>query len=489
MRKIILLFLAFVAVASADAKGLRLPNVLSDNMVLQSNKDVNLWGWADAGKTVSITTSWTGTKAVTAKVGKDGRWKTTVRMPKASYTPLSITFTDGKDKVTLSNILSGEVWLCAGQSNMEMPIEGFGNCPTEGYNDVVLDAKYHQGIRFVKIPSVMRTVPMEDAQCKWEVTSMESVRRASATGYFFAHLLNTALDIPVGLIMANKGGSRVESWLTEDNLKKYTDESLDSATNVKKFRWDFHYPLYWGNGTVNPVINYTIKGILFYQGCSNVGDPNNKYSDNLALLVKQWRNQFTGKTPTDAEPTAEGKDIPFYFVEIAPYWQDDMQGTAAALLREQQKRASERMPNSALVCTNDLVYPWETKQIHPTQKRQVGERLAYHALVKNYGQSGFMCESPEVSNVKFVGDTCIVGIKNDYEAVSRFEQLEGFELAGEDKVFHKADGYHDWQKGGYVLTSAEVKKPVAVRYCFRNFQLGNIKNRGGLPLFPFRSDK
>jgi len=477
MKKYFLLVFALIACLTINAKGLKLPHMLSDNMVLQQNTDVTLWGWDDPNKVVNITTSWTGKKVIVARADKDGKWQAKVKMPKASYTPLSITFADMNSKITLNNILAGEVWVCAGQSNMEMPIQGFGNCPVEGYQDVVLDAKNHQGIRFCKIPSMMRQEPQYDADCKWEVTTMESVRRASATGYFFARMLNNALDIPVGLIMANKGGSRVESWLTKENLEKYCpSETLDSIQNTKKFQWDFLYPLYWGNATFNPILNYTVKGILFYQGCSNVGDPDNKYSDNLALLVKQWRQQF-----------GQG-DIPFYFVEIAPYWQDDMQGTAAALLREQQKRAQSIIPNSALVCTNDLVYPWETKQIHPTQKRQVGERLAYHALVKNYGQEGFMCESPEVSTIEFSNDTCYVNIKNDYGAISRFEDIQGFELAGEDKVFHKADAYHYYIKG-IIITCPEVKEPKYVRYCFRNFQLGNVKNAAGLPLFPFRSDK
>lgn len=460
-----------------NAKGLRLPHMLSDNMVLQQNTEVTLWGWDDPNKAINITTSWTEKKVIVARTDKNGKWQAKVMMPEASYTPLSITFFDGSSRITLNNILAGEVWVCAGQSNMEMPVQGFGNCPVEDYQDVVLDAKKHSGIRFCKIPSIMRTEPQEDADCKWEVTSMESVRRASATGYFFARMINNALDIPVGLIMANKGGSRVESWLTKENLQKYCpDEELDSAAITKKFEWDYHYPLLWGNGTFNPILNYTVKGILFYQGCSNVGDAGNKYSENLSHLVQQWREQF-----------GQG-DIPFYFVEIAPYWYDDMQGIAGALLREQQKRAQSIIPNSALVGTNDLVYPWETQQIHPTQKRQVGERLAYHALVKNYGQEGFMCESPEVSTVEFSNDTCYVNIKNDYGAISRFEDIQGFELAGADKVFHKADAYHYWTKG-IIITCPEVKEPKYVRYCFKNFQLGNVKNAAGLPLFPFRSDK
>lgn len=475
MNKRFLFGTMMVACAVGVQAKVKLPHILGDNMILQQNTEARLWGTAKKGSAVSVTVSWSDA-VYQAKVGKDGKFLVRVKTPAASYTPLQITFDDGDGKVMLKNVLAGEVWVCAGQSNMEMPIEGFGNCPVEGYNDVVLDAKNRSGIHFVKIPSIMSTKPLDDADCHWDVTTMETVKNASATGYFFARMVNQTLDIPVGLVMANKGGSRVESWLTEENLKRYTDENLDSVAMTKNFKWDFHYPLLWGNGTFNPILNYTVGGIIFYQGCSNVGDPGNKYSDNLKLLVEQWRSQF------------DCGEIPFYFVEIAPYWNDDVNGDWGSKLREQQVRASHIIPNSALVCTNDLVYPWETKQIHPAMKRQVGERLALHALVKTYGQKGFMCDSPEMKECRFEGEECIVSVRNDYDAIAPFTDVIGFELAGDDSVFHPAVAEHDWQRGGYVVSSPEVKKPVAVRYCFRNFQQGNIHNRGGLPMFPFRSD-
>lgn len=359
---------------------------------------------------------------------------------------------------------------------MEMPVEGFGNCPVEGYHEAVTDARHRAAIRFVKIPSEMRMTPQDDADCHWEVTTMESVRRASATGYFFARTLHDVLDVPVGLVMANKGGTRVESWLTEDNLRLHTDEPLDSAAIVSRYsQWDYHRPLVWGNGTFNPILNYTARGIIYYQGCSNVGNPGNQYSERLALLVQQWREQM-------------GAHLPFYFVEIAPYWYDNADGDWGARLREQQQRAAKIIPNSALVCTNDLAYPYELKQIHPCQKRQVGERLAWHALVRDYAVQGIMCNSPQVRDVRFEGSECVVSIKDDYDAVSRFDDVEGFELAGIDRVFYPATATHDWQRGGYIVSSPDVPAPVAMRYCFKNFQIGNVKGRSGLPLFPYRSD-
>lgn len=472
MKRLFTFIVLALVVAGAQAK-VRLPHVLGDNMILQQNSEANLWGWAKPGAKVEITTSW-ASKAYTVKADKNGKWAVKVTTPAASYNPLSITFNDG-EKLSLNNILSGEVWVCAGQSNMEMPVKGFGNCPVEGYNQAVIEAHNYRGIHYVKIPSVMSSKPLDDAQCEWKVVDATTVGDASATGYFFAQVVNKALNIPVGLIMANKGGTRVESWLDRDYLTKNTKEDLDSTHMVKKFKWDFHYPLLWGNGTFHPILNYTVKGILYYQGCSNVGDPAGQYTRRLADLVAQWRRDF------------KQGELPFYFVQIAPYFYDDKNGDAGARLREQQFNAAKVIPNSGIVCTDDLVYSYESQQIHPCQKRQVGERLAFQALNKTYGMKNILCESPEFKDMKISGDTCFIHLKNDYDAISRYEALEGFEVAGEDRVFHKANAYYYWTKG-IIITCPAVKKPVAVRYAFRNWGYGNVKNAALLPLFPFRTD-
>lgn len=466
--------MALAAFATSAGARVRLPHLLGDGMIVQQQTDVRLWGWDKPGTTVKATTSWSDQTA-TAKTDKNGRWILTVRTPKAGYTPLSITFDDGDGTTTLKDVLAGEVWVCAGQSNMEMPLRGFDNCPVEGYNNEVVNASQYKGIHYVKIPSVMSMQPLDDANCQWQTISPTTVGDCSATGYFFAQTVNRALDIPVGLILANKGGTRVESWLDADNLKKYTDESLDSMTNVKKYPGDYLRPLVWGYGTFSPILNFTVKGILFYQGCSNVGAPGDQYSQRLKLLVEQWRRDF------------KLGQIPFYFVQIAPYYNGDVNGTAGPLLREQQLKASKIIPNSDIVCTEDLVYPYETQQIHPTMKKPVGQRLAYIALHHDYGMTSLMCESPQFKEMTISNDTCFVRLTNDYRAISRYEDIQGFEVAGVDKVFHPAKAFYDWNKG-LCITSPEVKAPVAVRYCFHNFQLGNVANGGGLPLFPFRTD-
>ena len=449
----------------------RLPHLISDGMVIQQNSEVRLWGWDTPGKTVTVSTSWSSETSQTV-TGKDGRWLLTVNSPEASFTPLSITFDDG-EQTTVENVLSGEVWVCAGQSNMEMPVKGFSNCPVKDYNLEILDAP--DGIRSVKLPSLMSSTPLEDSECAWRVSSPETVPEFSATGYFFAKTVRKALDIPVGLIEANKGGSRVESWLDEEYLKNNTTEELDSVKMIPLFEYDFHRPLVWGNGTFHPILNYTVKGILYYQGCSNVGDPDGQYTERLRVLAEQWRRDF-----------GLG-ELPFYFVEIAPYDYGGLDGVNGAKLREQQFNASKVIPNSAMVCTNDLVYPYETTQIHPAQKRKVGERLAFLALNRNYGKKQFICDSPVYQSMTVSNDTVFVQVDLKSDGISRYEDMRGFELAGEDHVFHKANAYYYWTQG-IIITCPEVKKPVAVRYCFKNFEIGNVANLGGLPLVPFRSD-
>ena len=473
MLRRILFFAALSTMTLGMQAKVRLPHIIGDDMILQQDSKARLWGWDTPGKTIKVNVSWSK-ESYSAKTDSKGIWIVGVKTPKASYTPLSITFNDG-DKTTINNVLSGEVWVCAGQSNMEMPVKGFGNCPVEGYNKAVMNANEYKGIHYVKIPSVMSTQPLDDAQCEWKVIGPQTVGDASATGYFFAQAINKTLNIPVGLVMANKGGTRVESWLDRDYLEKNTTESLDSMAMVKKFPYDYLRPLLWGNGTFSPILKYTVKGIIFYQGCSNVGDPAGQYTKRLNDLVSQWRRDF------------KLGEIPFYFVQIAPYFNSDVNGDWGPRLREQQFNASKIIPNSGIVCTDDLVYPYESQQIHPSQKQQVGERLALQALNNTYGMKDIWCESAEFKDMRISNDTCYINLKNDYNGISRYEDIHGFEVAGADKVFHKANASYYWTKG-LIVTSPEVKTPVAVRYAFRNWGYGNVKNAALLPLFPFRTD-
>lgn len=456
---------------SATAK-VRLPHILCDNMVLQQQTDVQLWGWATPQACVSVRPSW-GNKQV-VKADKNGRWNLHVRTPKGGYTPLSITFSEG-NSITLHNILSGEVWVCGGQSNMEMPLKGFNDCPVEGYQEAIAESGDIQGIRYAKIPATMRKMPQDDAECHWEIVNPNTANECSAIGYFFACHLHKMIDMPIGLILANKGGTRVESWLEKDYLKQHTNEPTDSANIVRQYPTEWQRPLLWGNGTFHPILNYTVRGILFYQGCSNVGQVPTIYGERLTQLIGQWRKEF------------QSPNLPFYFVEIAPYNYGNTQGTDAALLRMQQQRVAQNVSNTVLIGTNDLVYPSEANQIHPCQKRQIGERLAMTAAARDYGFENIYYRCPSLDRVEIHQDSCYVYLKDTYNGIAAATSYEGFEIAGNDGIYHPAQAQY-LHNGKFVLTSLGITKPVNVRYCYHNFQLGTVKNQVGLPLLPFSTN-
>lgn len=468
------LFAVLALFSTLSQAKVRLPNVMGSNMVLQQNTDVRLWGWADKGKKVVVKTSWSKQK-YTCTADAEGRWQVYVRTPEASYKPLSITFDDG-EKLALSNILSGEVWACGGQSNMEMPMKGFGNCPVEGYNDEVIDAVKYGGVRFFYAASSRSFSEQDDVKGEWKVVSPETLADCSATAYFFGKTLNRALDVPVGLVIATKGGTPIEAWLSKDNLKAHTNVATDSASVVKKWRnRTWHYPSVWYNATLHPVVNYTVKGMIFYQGCSNIDDYPAKYAERLALFASQCRKDFANDS------------LPFHYVQIAPYAQGKREGFKSAVIREQQMKALPNIPNATITGTGDLVYPWEADQVHPSQKKAVGERLAMHALDKQYGFKGLRAECPRLKSMTVKDSVCHVSISDTYGGFNRLDGMEGFEVAGDDQVFHKAQAKS--KSGSELLVwSDEVKKPVAVRYCFHNFVLGNVANQAGLPLLPFRTD-
>ena len=475
MNRILLLSAAMLTAFGQGVQAkVKLHHLVSDHMVIQADSKVNLWGWDAPGKTVKVTVSWSKDK-YQAQAGQDGKWCVKVQTPQASYTPLSITFDDG-DRTTVSDVLAGQVWLCGGQSNMEMPLRGFGGCPVEGYNETVAGATATASVRFAKMPRLQSMKPLDDSDVEWRLCDPANVADASATAYYFGRMLHSVLDQPVGLIEANQGGTAVEGWLNEQNLREHTGESLDSAQIFAKHFMERQ--LVWGNGTMHPVLGYGIKGIIFYQGCSNVGRSPQTYAERLALLVKQWRDGF-----------GQGQ-LPFYYVEIAPFdYGYQCEGkTDGAYLREQQFKAQQLIPGSIMVSNNDGVYADEVGQIHPRQKRKVGERLAWCALGDAYGLKGYIYRNPSYKAMTIDGSRVRVTFDNTFGGICPRRDIAGFEVAGEDKVFHKANAWVDGDDT-VVCESSEVPQPVAVRYCYRNFLLGNVTNQGNLPLVPFRSDQ
>ena len=468
---------------AAGAQGLRMPKFFGDNMVLQQNADANIWGWADAGAKVKVQVSWSKT-AYKAVAGEDGFWKVAVATPAASFTPQTVTVTSGKEKITLGNLLIGEVWLCSGQSNMEMPLGGWAYQPIEGGAEAMREAHRYKGLRMAFMPKATSAKPEEDIECKWNTTDDGSIASWSAVAYYFGRRLTEELNVPVGLIVSCWGGTMLECWMDRATLKSVglTDEYIDNdiKTNSASSPWHTNELMY--NAMIHPLRHYCINGFIWYQGCSNVGRLGiQDYAKYQAALVGLWRKVF-----------GRG-DLPFYYVQIAPHPYGPAEGDSglAPLLRERQRVAASLVPNSAMVPTCDLVYEYEKGIIHPRKKEPIGDRLAYLALENWYGFKGLASAAPQLENKQFTGSTAKLYFSNAFGGLHgdtgyAFKGIEGFEAAGQDGQWHPATIVGS---GGNCIEIkceqvAEIKN---VRYLWHDFAIGHIWNGYGMPIVPFNT--
>ncbi len=465
MNKKFILLCALVWAAATTHAAITLPEIIGDQMVLQQNTQVKLWGKAKANTQVTIKASWS-TQPVVVKSDGEGRWLASIQTPKASYDTRTITLSDG-EAITLKNILIGEVWFCSGQSNMEMPLNGFGNCPIQGANEEIANAGSLKGVRCARIEKTPAATPQETCRGKWMESTPENAPWFSATAYHFAKSLNRVLDVPVGIIVCSWGGSKVEGWLPREILQGYSDIDIDNHKGP-----DYLQPMVMYNGMLKPLQNYTIKGFLWYQGESNVGSYLT-YAERLTTMVNLWRKEW-----------ALG-ELPFYFVEIAPF--NYGPGDGAARLREAQYKVQALIPNSGMISTNDLVEPYEMDNIHPKNKTDVGKRLSYMALAGTYALKGIACRGPEYKSMEVKDGKAIVYFDHAPDGYNRLDGMTGFEVAGADQVFYPAEAkIHNYTQ--IIVSSDKVPAPVAVRYCFRNSQIGNVAGMRELPMVPFRTD-
>lgn len=449
-----------------------LPDIVSDNMVLQQQTEACLWGKAKANAEVRICPSW-NQKVYKVTADAEGKWVAKIQTPTASYQTYTISISDGEE-VKLNNVLVGEVWFCSGQSNMEMPLKGFGNCPIAGANETIATASQWKGIRVATVEKNGQLQPVDECKGSWKVSNPENAPDFSATAFNFAMMMNRVLDIPVGIINCSWGGSTVEGWLPREIVSQYPD--IDLKKDIRKENghdwWHYLSPTLMYNGMLKPLQRYTIKGFLWYQGESNVGK-HKTYAERLKTMVELWRKEW-----------GLG-ELPFYYVEIAPF--NSTETTGCALLREAQFKAQALIPNSGMISTNDLVQPYEIKNIHPKNKTDVGKRLAYMALNKTYHVPGIEAYGPVYKSMEVKDGAVILSFDHAEEGFNCLSGMEGFEVAGSDKVFYpaKAEVFNSRQ---IKVTCDKVAQPVAVRYCFRDFQPGNVANLRELPLYPFRTD-
>ena len=472
MKKTFFMILAFLLVGETALQAkVTLPSVISDNMVLQQRTEAAIWGVADCGREVTVSTGWDNASYSTKADAKTGKWLLRVKTPVAGG-PYSITVSDG-EAVTLNNVLIGEVWFCSGQSNMEMPVKGYGSQPAIGGMAAILNAKPSRRIRMCNIDQSSSLKPLETSVGSWGEHTPGNVADIIATAYFFADALEKAIDVPVGILVSCWGGSSIETWLSRDVIEKKFPEFdlafLDGKAEVKINNQD---PCLLFNGQVNPLIPYTFKGMIWYQGETNRSRPE-QYIRLQTEYVNMMREIFS--VP----------EAPFYFVQIAPFPYGNPDSFESGYFIEAQARTLQTIPHSGMAVTCDV---GEAGTIHPCHKQEVGQRLAYLALNHDYGFNSIAADAPSYKEAEFKDGAAVITFNVDELGISPMGvDLPGFEIAGTDKVFKPAKAR--FAGGNKVTVSSEdVPAPVAVRYCFRNMCKGALYNNFGIPAAPFRTD-
>jgi sialate O-acetylesterase len=472
--------LVFALTASADVK---LPNVLGSGMVLQRDLTVPVWGWAEAGEKVTV--SFAG-QTKTAKAGDDGKWMVKLSALKANAKATSL-IVEGNNKISLDNILVGEVWICSGQSNMEWRLSGTTNAKEE------IAASDYPLVRLFDVPGhTTSPKPQEEGRGNWQVCSQKTSGGFSAVGYFFGRRLHKELDVPVGLIGSNWGGTRIEPWTTLEGFESVPELSK-IAEQVKNYKADTKVgggsPSAIYNSMVHPLTPFAMRGGIWYQGESN-GREGITYYQKKHALVNGWRKAF------------QNKDLGFYWVQLANFQQpknNPAGGDGWAKIREAQTKALD-IPHTGMAVAIDLADAHNPRDIHPRNKQDVGGRLAQWALHQTYGKkdlvpTGPFYKSHQVKGSEIhlsfdhVGKGLMVGKKIKLEPTVEVKggKLEHFSIAGEDKKWVWADATIEGNT--VVVSSKEVKKPVAVRYGFTmNPANANLYNKDGIPALPFRTD-
>lgn len=459
---------------------LQLPAMFSNNMVLQQKTMVPIWGKYQPNQTLTIITSWDKRKYV-VKTDVEGAWETKLQTPKAGG-PFEITIMD-KNTLTLKNVMIGEVWLCSGQSNMEMPLAGWGKIVD--FENEIAKANY-PNIRLLQVKKATSTYPLDNIEVdsgSWQECSPKTIGSFSATAYFFGRDLHTSLNVPIGLINTSWGGTRAEAWTSSYSLKMMPEfveatDAFSRLTVTDTIKADDkldikspHNPTTLYNAMIAPIVPFAIKGAIWYQGESNASRAY-QYRTLFPLMINDWRTKW-------------GYDFPFYFVQLANFKERNEQPVESewAELREAQF-LTLNLENTGMATIIDI---GEAGDIHPKNKQDVGKRLSLLAREHTYGKK-IVSSGPLYEKYKLEGNQIRIYFKPSSSKIKSKGDtiLKGFSIAGADKKFHWADARIEGDQ--IVLSSPEVSFPVAVRYAWSDNPECNLYNDKDLPASPFRTD-
>lgn len=452
-------FLLLFFITNLVTANITLPNIFSNNMVLQRNSDVKIWGWGSPKEEITIITSWDNHQYKTAP-NNEANWNLTIKTPEAGG-PFEITI-KGYNQITLKNILIGEVWLCSGQSNMEMSASwGIKN------GDEETKLANHPNIRFFSVPKLTAISPQNNLPANWELCTPETMKYFSAVAYFFAlHLQDDLKNVPIGLINSSWGGTPAEIWIPEETIKN--DNILtESANSLKPTEYGPNLPGRAFNAMINPLVNYKIAGTIWYQGESNVGAQS--YEKTFLSLIKSWREKWH-------------QDFPFYYVQIAPY-QYGENHFGGVEIQNAQRKTLQLVENTAMVMTSDIS---TIDDIHPKDKKTVGNRLAEIALKNHYKTRKNTVSGPLFKSIEIQKNTISITFDNAEGLHFKNKKTTLFEVADSDNIFHFAEAKIKNNK--IEVTSKSVKMPKKVRFAWKNTAQSDLLNSANLPASAFISE-
>ncbi|MFZ4398595.1 MAG: sialate O-acetylesterase [Bacteroidales bacterium] len=445
----------------------KLPSILSDNMILQQNSNVKFWGWADQNEKIAVKVSWSK-KIFSTTASKNGKWMISIPTISAGG-PYTIDIL-AKNKITLKNVMLGEVWLCSGQSNMEFTIKMLGGW--DYYKSELKDLleNDYSNVRLCQIEKDLSLNLKDDCKSLWMKADANSLNDFSAVAWFFGRELSKKLKVPVALISSNWGGTPAEAW-TDSSFIANDKELSFYLTKGKpnELSPSYHSVLY--NAMIHPLINFSIKGVIWYQGESNIAEAD-IYSKLFTALIKSWRQAWNIG------------NFPFYYVQIAPFNYINGNNTSAYLREAQLKTLN--IINTGMVVTMDI---GDINNIHPKNKQDVGKRLSLWALNKTYQQKNIKIFSgPVYKKMKIEGNKIRLFFDFAESGLNITDkEISAFTIADKEMKFNKAETVID---GSSILVSANsIYNPVAVRYAFTDTSKGVLFNIEGLPASSFRTDQ
>ena len=462
MKKLLSLLMFVPILASAKVT---LPSIFGSGMVLQQNTQVKIWGTADSQDTVKVVPSWTNT-TFHALPDANGNWSLRIPTYAADFKNYTLEVAHKGSKQTFHDVLFGEVWVCSGQSNMEMKMKGWYWNAIRGGQEAIANSR-NEYIRLFDVEKKFSDKELTDCKGEWKFANPKTVAMTSATAYFFGRQLFQTLNVPVALVTSHWGGAGIVAFMSEKSLKPYSQYKMPRVT---KKEMDVFTPTAIYNAMIKPIEGYTMKGVIWYQGETDRKIPE-LYRKLSKSMLDDWRANW------------DCGEFPFIYAQVAPFHYPNENGNSA-YIREAQNFCQKENKNMYMVSLTDV---GEENNIHPSRKQEVGFRMACKAFDKVYGIDGIYSDEPEFVSMKIDGNKARLKFNHATWGFTTYgKPVTAFKIAGEDKVFYPAKA--NLNVGNIVVYSEKVPHPVAVRYAFTDYADGTVYNVEGCCLTTFRTD-